>query len=119
MPERGKIATLKRNARTVFIAICVLWVAYALTIAVARLDLLRYGVFPRTRGGLIGIIAGPLLHANLMHLVGNSIALAVLAFLALTYSRELTLDVVVITWIAHLTNPLLLQTTCTVPPFCM
>jgi len=37
-----------------------------------------FGILPRTPHGLIGIVFSPLLHANLAHLVANSIPLLVL-----------------------------------------
>lgn len=40
-----------------------------------------YGVTPRTKGGLVGIVAAPFLHANLEHLVSNTIPLVVLLLL--------------------------------------
>jgi membrane associated rhomboid family serine protease len=40
-----------------------------------------YGVVPRTLRGLIGIPAAPFLHANLEHLVSNTVPLAVLLLL--------------------------------------
>jgi membrane associated rhomboid family serine protease len=37
-----------------------------------------FGVRPRTRSGLIGILLAPLLHADFAHLIANSVPLAVL-----------------------------------------
>jgi membrane associated rhomboid family serine protease len=45
------------------------------------LDLRSYGLLPRTWRGLIGIPAGPFLHANLGHLVSNTLPLLVLLML--------------------------------------
>lgn len=38
----------------------------------------RYGLYPRNFSGLIGIVSMPFLHANLRHIIGNTIPLIVL-----------------------------------------
>ncbi|MEZ6088609.1 MAG: rhomboid family intramembrane serine protease [Pirellulaceae bacterium] len=45
---------------------------------VLPIDLNQYGVVPRSLRGLIGIPISPFLHANLTHLAGNTVPLAVL-----------------------------------------
>jgi membrane associated rhomboid family serine protease len=40
-----------------------------------------FGITPRTSGGLIGILAAPFLHANLEHLINNTVPLTVLLLL--------------------------------------
>jgi membrane associated rhomboid family serine protease len=47
------------------------------------LDLQQFGVRPRQWIGLIGILAAPLLHADLGHLVANTVPLAVLGIVML------------------------------------
>ena len=47
------------------------------------LHLARFGIRPRTALGLVGIVFSPLLHANLAHLVANSIPLFILLLLLL------------------------------------
>jgi membrane associated rhomboid family serine protease len=56
-----------------------IWAVYLISLADPRVD--HYGVVPRTAVGLTGIAAMPFLHANLHHLVGNTIPLAVLLLL--------------------------------------
>jgi len=45
--------------------------------AVFDLDLARFGVHPRELAGLPGILAAPLLHGDLAHLVGNLVPLLI------------------------------------------
>ncbi|HJQ78748.1 MAG TPA: rhomboid family intramembrane serine protease [Lacipirellulaceae bacterium] len=45
------------------------------------LQLENYGIVPRTTAGLIGIVAAPFLHANLGHIINNTIPLTVLLVL--------------------------------------
>ncbi len=54
---------------------------------VFRLPLSQWGILPRTAAGLPGIVFGPLLHANLSHLLANALPLFVLLVLLLS-NRE-------------------------------
>src|SRR5262249_1078828 len=45
----------------------------------------RLGIVPRTEAGLPGIVFGPLLHANLHHLLANALPLFILLVLLLSY----------------------------------
>ena len=55
---------------------CVFIIGYVLPF---RLE--AFGITPRTRSGLVGILAAPFLHANLGHLINNTIPLTVLLLL--------------------------------------
>ncbi len=55
--------------------------------ALFRLPLHRFGIVPRTLSGLPGILFSPLLHADLQHLLANSLPLFVLLILVLS-NRE-------------------------------
>jgi membrane associated rhomboid family serine protease len=50
---------------------------------VFRLPLEQFGIRPRTEWGLLGIVFCPLLHANLQHLIANSVPLFVMLVLLL------------------------------------
>jgi membrane associated rhomboid family serine protease len=78
---------------------CVFFVGQVLPV---RLE--DFGVKPRTLSGLIGIAAAPLLHANLQHLLSNTIPLTVLLLL-LAGSRANTW--IVVTGIVLLSGALL------------
>jgi membrane associated rhomboid family serine protease len=58
----------------------VIWLVFAAECALPG-RLTPYGITPRTERGLIGIVVAPLLHADLRHLVANTIPLAVLLVL--------------------------------------
>lgn len=68
-----------------------IWVVFFLSWAVPAID--HYGVVPRTAVGLAGIPAMPFLHANLQHLLANTIPLFVLLIL-LAGSRAESWEVV-------------------------
>lgn len=60
-------------------------------------EVLSHGLVPRTQEGLVGIVTMPFLHANLVHLLGNLVSLAVLlAFMLAFHSQKLIVDVVMI-----------------------
>jgi membrane associated rhomboid family serine protease len=51
---------------------------------VFHFHLQRFGILPRTKAGLLGILFAPLLHANLQHLLANAVPLFVLLLLLLS-----------------------------------
>src|SRR6185369_14022119 len=57
-----------------------IWFIYLIQ-CVAPFPLEAYGITPRTLTGLVGILAAPFLHANLGHLLANTIPLIVLLVL--------------------------------------
>ncbi len=57
------------------------------------LPLERWGLIPRTFGGLAGIVTLPFLHGNLQHIIGNTVPLVVLLFV-LAGSRANSVDIV-------------------------
>lgn len=59
-----------------------MWVAFLAT-TLTRDALLSLGVIPRTTIGLRGILFAPFLHANLAHIMANSITFIVLGWLVM------------------------------------
>ncbi len=57
----------------------VMWMVYFITIAL-NLDLSRMGILPRDMIGILGIISGPIVHANFSHLLSNSVPLLILGW---------------------------------------
>lgn len=58
-------------------------------------NLHNYGIIPRTVIGLRGILFAPFLHANLLHLVANSVPLFFMLLLLSIFYRKIARDVVV------------------------
>ena len=48
----------------------------------------RLAVVPRTRGGLVGIVTAPFVHANFEHLFANLVPFVVLGFLVLRHGQS-------------------------------
>jgi membrane associated rhomboid family serine protease len=89
---RNDAHSIRHEIHGVILFIGSIWAVYLISLAFPRVDF--YGVVPRTAIGLTGIAAMPFLHANLQHLIGNTIPLAVLLLL-LAGSRARSLWVVV------------------------
>lgn len=70
--------SLKRNLTGISIFIAVIWIVFFLD---RLLPLESLGLVPRSFSGLIGIVTMPFLHADLKHLIGNTVPLAVTLFL--------------------------------------
>jgi membrane associated rhomboid family serine protease len=64
--------------------VMLLWIVKIIEIS-SQASFVKYGIFPRTISGLIGIITAPLIHADFNHLISNSLPLFVLG-LGISYS---------------------------------
>lgn len=74
------MSRLRANLQRVAFFIATLWIVYFAD-RILSIDLTQFGVIPRHLGGLIGIPCSPFLHANLTHLVSNTVPLAILLIL--------------------------------------
>jgi membrane associated rhomboid family serine protease len=61
-----------------------------------RLNL--FGIYPRTAGGLIGIVCSPFLHANAAHLMANGTALLILLFLIFLNRKYRAEETLLLIW---------------------
>lgn len=71
-----------------------IWIVFILDIIIP-IDFNTYGILPRTFIGLIGIPASPFLHANLFHIISNSLPLFILLFLLFTFYKNESLSVII------------------------
>jgi len=72
--------TVREELLGVIIFVGVVWCVFVVGY-VLPLQLQSFGITPRTLRGLVGIPAAPFLHANLAHLISNTIPLTVLLLL--------------------------------------
>lgn len=77
------------NAGIAVTCVAVLWGIFLVGL-VLPFDLRSLGIHPRELRGLSGLLFAPLLHNGVSHLLANSLALATLLTISLTYSRKLT-----------------------------
>lgn len=85
--------TIHQEIKPVLSLIALIWSVFLLEYLVP-FDLLSFGVTPRTARGLVGIAAMPFLHANLQHVISNTLPLFVLLVL-LAGSKARSWEVVI------------------------
>jgi membrane associated rhomboid family serine protease len=91
MPDRSH--TIRQELTGVILFVGFIWAVFLVSLLFPGLD--EYGVIPRRTIGLVGIPAMPFLHANLQHILSNTIPLVVLLIL-LAGSRAESWEVVVL-----------------------
>ncbi len=96
MPRKTP-ASFAEAATTSLMMVGVLFVVMGVSV-VFGLPLQRWGILPRTKIGLVGIVLSPLLHANLSHLLANAIPLFVLLVLLLSNSQYRPYQTLALIW---------------------
>ena len=91
MPDRSH--TIRQEITGVVLFVGAIWAVFLVSLLFPGLD--EYGVIPRRTIGLVGIPAMPFLHANLQHILSNTVPLVVLLIL-LAGSRAESWEVVVL-----------------------
>ena len=84
---RSVTRSLKAQTITLGASVGALWVAFAANTMLGG-ALLRFGIVPRTSDGLVGILIAPFLHANLNHLVANTIPFLIFGWLVMLRDRK-------------------------------
>jgi len=74
------MSVFRLSPATAFVII--LWCVFIVDAVVPGLEFWRLGIRPRRLDGLLGILASPFVHADLNHLVANSLPLLVLPAVA-------------------------------------
>jgi membrane associated rhomboid family serine protease len=69
---------------------------------VEKVNLSSYGLYPRTTHGLLGIITAPLLHADIPHLLANSIPLLILGTIIFFFYRSIASQI--FCWVYFMTG---------------
>jgi membrane associated rhomboid family serine protease len=86
---QNKISNIIESFKIVLSIILLLWIVLAICFAFpAIMDL---GIKPRSLSGLPGIFLAPFIHADVNHLVENSISLLILGSIFLIMERKLSL----------------------------
>ena len=75
-----------------FRVVFLMWLAFVADFVYAY-PLTQYGIVPRSVRGLIGIITAPLLHGNLMHIVGNTVPMLFLGSVLFYFYNRIALRV--------------------------
>lgn len=74
--------TTKQQVTVLSSALGAAWLSFVATFATGG-ALLSFGIVPRTVNGLRGILFAPFLHANLQHLVSNTVPFVILGWLVM------------------------------------
>lgn len=85
---------MKQNLTKVLFLIAVLWGIKVLDTLIP-FDFVKLGILPRTVSGLKGILFAPLIHANYLHLIANTIPIGVLLSVLFTFYKKEALSVIV------------------------
>jgi membrane associated rhomboid family serine protease len=105
------VSEAARPFAVVFGLVAAMW-ALELVDLVPGTDLDQWGIEPRTAHGLVGVAAAPFLHADLAHLLGNTVPFVVLGCVIAASGLERTVAVTAIvalvaglgTWLSGPTN---------------
>jgi len=95
--KRAK-SSFRLALRISLVVIALLWVVFLVDAALG-LRLGRFGLRPGSVSGLVGILAAPLLHANLQHLLSNSFPLLVSLTAILYLYPASSLRVIPLVWL--------------------
>ena len=83
---------LQRGVYLTLSFVLILWIIKSLEWA-SHLDLGLYGILPRTFKGSLGIITGPLIHGDAIHLMSNTIPLIILGVGLFYFYHRIALEV--------------------------
>jgi len=72
-----------------------LWIVMWLNLRF-NLNLVRFGIYPRTITGLLGVLFSPFIHKDFNHLINNSFAIFILLVTLLFFYRKIALKIVLI-----------------------
>lgn len=85
--SRQVTRSLRRQTITLGAALGAGWAVFGLNVVLGG-ALLRFGIVPRTTDGLAGILVAPFLHANLNHLITNTIPFLLFGWLVMLRDRR-------------------------------
>ena len=86
---------------SIFVAVFIIflmWISFFIEHSLS-LNLYRYGLYPRSMDGLIGILTAPLIHANLKHLYSNSFSLFFLIIFLFYFHPSRAWNVIISSWV--------------------
>ncbi|MBM4357867.1 MAG: rhomboid family intramembrane serine protease [Deltaproteobacteria bacterium] len=97
------VTEIKSRATLVGGLIGTMWAEEIVDTVMFRGGLDRFGIHPRTQGGLVGIPLAPFLHAGFDHLLANTVPLVVLGFFIMARRKR---DLAIVTLLATLVGGL-------------
>ncbi len=85
--SKSVVRSVKTQAVTLGASVGAMWMTFAVNTLVGG-ALSQFGIVPRTEAGLLGILFAPFLHANLNHLIANTIPFALFGWLIMVRNRK-------------------------------
>ncbi len=85
--SRTVTRSLKTQAMTLGGSVGSIWATFGVNTLLGG-GLLQFGIIPRTTNGLLGILVAPFLHANLNHLIANTIPFLLFGWLVMLRDRR-------------------------------
>ena len=79
--------SLKAQAVTLGGSLAAMWAVFGVNVLLGGF-LNTFGIVPRTQAGLAGILFAPLLHANMTHLLANTVPFALFGWLVMLRDRR-------------------------------
>ncbi len=70
----------------------IMWVVF-LAEQISGINLDRMGILPRNLSGLLGIVTGPIIHANYSHIISNTIPLIILGWIIFFFYPKISYKV--------------------------
>lgn len=92
--SRKVTRSLKAQSITLGGSVTALWATFGVN-ALLGGALLQYGIIPRSTNGLAGILIAPFLHANLNHLIANTVPFLLFGWLVMLRDRRHFLPVTI------------------------
>jgi membrane associated rhomboid family serine protease len=85
--SRSVTRSLKTQSVTLGASVTALWATFGVNTLLGG-ALLQFGIVPRTTDGLIGILVAPFLHADLNHLIANTVPFLLFGWLVMLRDRR-------------------------------
>lgn len=88
-----KTELLKKAFKSALIIVAIIWAVYLIDLLLP-FNFNRFGILPRRVSGLIGVVFSPFIHANLIHIVSNTLPLFFLSLLLLIFYPKISWGVI-------------------------
>lgn len=97
MTIKKEDSILLKALRSTIVLLAVFWIIQLLQII--GVDFHSYGILPRTKAGLIGIITSPFVHGNIQHLIANTVPFFILNLLLFISHPKKAIVYLVLIWV--------------------
>lgn len=71
-----------------------MWAVFIIDMLLINISFCQFGLLPRTTQGIFGIVTMPFLHANIFHIISNTVPLLVLMSITAVFFKRDTLLVI-------------------------